>query len=153
MTGFHSPIALGERRNSTACGSTDTAEMTVGDIRVHSCGPLHPSTYAKRKASNARSILCYAWHTRHKRFTVRQYCALPAHSKIYFFTFFLTQRSRDSSAGMVTRVQGGQSRNRDSNPSNSSSTQAPINGYGGGRCGVRWNNRPLGLTIRHPPPK
>jgi len=36
---FHSPIALGERGNSPACGSTDTAEMTVGDIKVHSCGP------------------------------------------------------------------------------------------------------------------
>ena len=40
MTRFHSPITLGERRNSPACGSTDTAEMTVDDIRVHSCG--HP---------------------------------------------------------------------------------------------------------------
>jgi hypothetical protein len=41
--------------------------MTVGDNRVHSSGPLHPSTYAKLTASNAGSILWHGCQTRHKR--------------------------------------------------------------------------------------
>jgi len=127
--------ALGQRRNSPACGSTDTAEMTVGDIRVHRVAP-----FIRRPTPNWRQATLGPSSAMHATLVTNAllYFSIVLHwltQRIFFFffTFSLKHRSRDSSAYMVTRVRVGQSRNTGSNPSNSSSTQAPIKEYGGGK--------------------
>lgn len=149
-TSFNTPIALGERRQSCRLMQHQILRKSLTAISgfTRFAPPLHPSTYAKRKASNVEFTNCTPHASQPLCCTSVLYFATVL--KRFFFTFRPIHRSQDSSAGIVNTVRVGQSRNSGSNPGSSkfsSSTYRPhwlwgphrplSMGMGGGRFLVR----------------